>query len=159
MWKLDENHRETAQKHILNEILIEKNRKIVRRWRKVIARSALYVHWTKISLGPKVSVCESVCLCVCHAKFEQKSCSKSELALVSAGSGSILGSFWSKLGEKVICSSDDVSCFNHVSEKEGCAPPPPVNLVRVVCCDLRSRVWGTRVTKFSARAIHGVQST
>ena len=45
------------------------------------------------------------------------------------GSGSILGSFWSKLGEKVIWSSNDVSCFNHVSEKEGCAPPPPVNLV------------------------------
>ena len=51
------------------------------------------------------------------------------LALVSAGPGSILESFWSKLEEKVICWSDDVSCFNHVSEKEGCAPPPPVYLV------------------------------
>ena len=55
-----------------------------------------------------LSVSESVCL---SRFFGQKSCSKSELALVYGGSGSILGSFWSKLGERVIWLSDDVSCF------------------------------------------------
>ena len=49
--------------------------------RHVVARSALYVHRIKNFTWSK-SVCVSVCVSVRHAKIEQKSCYKSELALV-----------------------------------------------------------------------------